>query len=236
MRYINKTNRHTAFDTFVKELKPRLKKWSDLKGKRNKAKMQGGEIQLALFQHLWQQQKGLCFYCQQEIPEKKIPYKTPDETIAQMEHICPQVHCGDLIFEQDNIGVSCEGFNLSEPTPTSNRRNFCGHYKDQISKGNLYDETLFLNPTEIRDIETYFEYDSQGKIYAADGIEKQNKASYMIKTLGLDNEILETMRQNQYDIWLEDYLGKGASWAAETLDEHQALLPAFHSMLRQKFL
>ncbi len=236
MRYVSKINRHAAFDAFVKELKPRLKSWEELKKKRNNAKIQGSEVQLALFQHLWQQQKGLCIYCEQEIPEKKIPYKTPNETIAQIEHICPQVHCKNLIFEQDNIAVSCEGFNLSEPTPTSNRRNFCGHYKDLRSKGNMYEAMLFLNPTKVTAIETYFEYDSQGKIYATGVGEKQNKASYMIKTLGLENEILEKMRQNQYDIWLAEYLEKGENWTKEALDETQALLPSFYSMLQQKFL
>ena len=159
MRYVSKRSREATFDAFVTELKPRLKNWEDLKKKRNKAKIQGSEVQLMLFQHLWQQQKGLCIYCEQEIPEKKIPYKTPNETIAQLEHICPQSHCENLIFEQDNIAVSCEGFNLSEPIPTDKRRKFCGHFKDQRSKGNIYVLDLFLNPnlqSEICNLKFHF--------------------------------------------------------------------------------
>ncbi len=235
MRYIDKTNRHVDFDAFCNEIKKRLKDWNDLKSKRNKAKVRGNGIQMALFQHLWLQQKGLCIYCQQEIIEKKQPYTTPDATIAQIEHICPQSICKDLIFEQNNLVVSCEGFNLSQPTETEKRRNFCGHYKDNSSKGNSYDELLFLNPTTINNVEDYFYYNSSGEITPnpSQSVEKQAQATYMIKTLGLDNPILNAMRKEQYDIFFLNY---SSTWENSILDESMLTLPAFHSMLKSKFL
>jgi uncharacterized protein (TIGR02646 family) len=233
MRYVDKSKRYTNFDDFASEIGSRLRLWEDLKSKRNRAKVKGNEIQLALFQHLWKQQKGLCVYCQQTIPEKKVPYQTPEAVIAQMEHICPQSHCEDLIFEQSNIVVSCEGFNLSEPTPTSERRNFCGH-----RRANDHNVSSFLNPTQISTIETYFSYSALGKIEA--NTEKneaeQLQANYMISILGLDNSTLETMRQNEYIIWANYLNTYGKAWIDENLNDDFEELPAFFSMLKSKFL
>lgn len=239
MRYIDKSNRHAGFDEFVEELTPRLKgkDWSALKKKQNRAGIKGNHVQLALFQHLLQQQQGLCIYCQQTIPVKSEPYHS--DTIAHIEHICAQLHCKDLIFEQSNLSVSCEGFNLSESTSTDYRRQFCGHYKDQTSKNNVYDPSLFLNPTTVKDIEDYFYYDAaQGKI--SNNPEKeansQISADYMIAILNLNNEDLQKMRAKEYSIWLQDYIEKGEEWILEQLDEHSTELPPFFSMLKSKFL
>jgi uncharacterized protein (TIGR02646 family) len=236
MRYIDKSNRHAGFDEFIAELKPRLKgkEWSILKKKQNKAKTEGNELQLALFQHLWLQQKGLCIYCQQAIPEKKAPYKTPEEIIAQLEHICPQSICKDLIFEQSNIAVSCEGFNLSEPTPTNERRNFCGH-----RRGNDHNTAHFLNPLIVVDIESYFYYDAaQGKISnnPEKGAISQTSTDYMISILNLNDEDLQKMRAKEYSIWLQEYIEKGEEWIKEQLDDNSTELPPFFSMLKSKFL
>jgi uncharacterized protein (TIGR02646 family) len=239
MRYVEKSNRHSLFDDFVGEIKTRLKDWEDLKNKRNKAKVRGNEVQLAFFQHLWQQQKGLCIYCQQEIEEKVAPYKTVEETIAQLEHICPQSHCEDLIFEQNNIAVSCEGFNLNEPTPTNERRQFCGHFKDQKSKGNVYDEAKFLNPTQLKNIESYFDYSALGHQILPNSTKnatEQEQANYMVSILGLNHPELETMRHNQYRIWTQYSIQYSEDWVKENLSETFDTLPSFHSMLKSKFL
>jgi uncharacterized protein (TIGR02646 family) len=235
MRYIDKSNRNIDFDDFVNEIRQRLKKWENLKNKRNKAKVKGSDIQFALFQHLWQQQKGLCIYCQQGISEKLEPYQTAEEIIAQLEHICPQSHCEDKIFEQDNIAVSCEGFNLSEPAPTENRRNFCGHYKDNITKGNVYNTNMFLNPTIESEIENYFYYDSSGAVFPNPVLNEaeQEKAAYMIKILGLDNPMLNDMRRTQYDIFIQI---NDINELQKLLNEQNVLFSPFHSMLKIKFL
>jgi uncharacterized protein (TIGR02646 family) len=234
MRYIDKSNRHAAFDEFVEELTPRLKgkDWSALKKKQNKAGIKGNHVQLLLFQHLLQQQQGLCVYCQQTIPVKFEPYRS--DAIAHIEHICPQSICKELIFEQSNIAVSCEGFNLSEPTPTNERRNFCGHRRK-----NDHDAAFFLNPTIVKDIENYFYYDAaQGEISnnPENESKQQMSADYMIAILNLDNEDLQKMRAKEYSIWLQDYIENGEEWIREQLDENSTELPPFFSMLKSKFL
>lgn len=64
MRYIDKTNRCEPYDNFVAQYKGRLRNdWEKFK------KVKGGkEIRLQLHQHLWRGQKGLCGYCEQEVP------------------------------------------------------------------------------------------------------------------------------------------------------------------------
>ncbi len=238
MRYINKLNRHAPFDEFVEELKPRLKgkDWSALKKKQNKAGVKGNQVQLSLFQHLLQQQQGLCMYCQQIIPTKLEPYRS--NAIAHLEHICAQTHCKDLIFEQSNLGVSCEGFNLAAQETSEYRRQFCGHYKDQASKNNVYDPALFLNPTELEDIEDYFYYDAEkGKIsnHPEKATTSKESADYMISILNLNNEDLQKMRAMEYSNWLRDYIVYGEEWIKEQLDQNTDELPPFYSMLKTKF-
>ncbi|MEY4904887.1 MAG: hypothetical protein RLZZ292_2702 [Bacteroidota bacterium] len=233
MRYVDKSNRSKEFDAFVAEISKKAHVWKDLKSTRNKAKIKGGDVQLALFQYLWQQQKGLCIYCQQQIAEKIATYKTVEEIIAHIEHICPQSVCTDKIFDQSNLVVSCEGFNLTELTPLQARRNFCGH-----RKANEYDISNFLNPTQIKNVESYFSYSALGKIEAdfAKNEVEQEQANYMISILGLDNTTLETMRQNQYRVWTTYLNTFGEDWVKENLEPDFLELPAFYSMLKTKFL
>jgi uncharacterized protein (TIGR02646 family) len=227
MRYINKTNRCEPFDNFVAQYKGRLRNdWEKFK------KIKGGQdTRLKLHQHLWRDQKGLCGYCEQEVPQKTTP---EEELKSHFEHIKPQKHFPNFTYAFENIVISCEGFDLT--TTPEIKREFCGHFKDKGA--NYYDNLLFLNPTEIKDIESYFSYDSEGQIspnlFRTDN--EQNQAAYMIKTLGLDNPILNLMRKTQYDIWLE----KQAEWSEDQLvlelSENQLLLPAFYSLLKQKIL
>ena len=230
MRYINKSNRCIVFDDFVAAYKSRLRndwdKFKKIKG--------GGAVRLALHQHLWLEQKGLCGYCEQEVPKKTA---IEEELKSHLEHIRRQALFPQLTYHYENIIVSCEGFDLT--TTGDQKRAFCGHIKDRTVAGvKPYDETLFLNPTEITDIETYFRYDSEGHIEPnpSKNVYDQNRATYMINTLGLDHSVLNEMRKTQYDLWLE----KQAIWTeeelADELSENQRLLPAFFSLLKQKIL
>ena len=207
MRYIEKSNRCELFDNFVTQYEGRLRNdWEKFK------KVKGGQAE-------------------QEIPEKTTP---EEELKSHLEHIRPKSHFPTFTYKFENIVISCEGFDLT--TISEKKREFCGHIKD---KGKAkYDDTLFLNPSELQDIESYFYYDSEGHI--SPNLSKTNteqkQAAYMIKNLGLNNPILNDMRKNQYDIWLE----KQAEWTAEQLvfelSENQPLLPAFFSLLKQKIL
>jgi uncharacterized protein (TIGR02646 family) len=232
MRYINKSNRCIVFDDFVAAYQSRLRNdWEKFK------KIKGGsDVRLALHQHLWQEQKGLCAYCEQEIPRKNT---TNEDIKSHLEHIRPKAHKAfkHLTFEFKNIIVSCEGFDLT--TTPEKKREFCGHIKDQKVAGvHSYDDALFLNPTDISTIETFFRYDSEGHIEAnpLKNADERKRADYMIEVLGLNHDILKGMRKTQYDLWLEKQFVWTKEELVHELDENQRLLPAFFSLLKQKIL
>lgn len=229
MRYIDKSNRCLVFDDFVTAYHRRLNNnWEKFKKIEN-----GRDVRLALHQHLWREQKGLCAYCEQEIPEKTVP---EDDVKSHMEHLRAKARkeFKHLTFEFKNIVISCEGFDLT--MISERKKEFCGHFKD--NDFTKYDEILFLNPTEITEIETYFRYDSEGNIepHPLKNANDQNRAAYMIRVLGLDHAILNEMRKNQYDFWLEKQLEWTEEELADELSENQRLLPAFFSLLKQKIL
>ncbi len=108
------------------------------------------------------------------------------------------------------------------------KKEFCEH-----RKGDEYDEEKFLNPVELPDIEDYFEYDIEGKIFPNS---KRNdidmkKAEYMVKILELNNETLTDMRREQYETVIEDQLDDFGDF----LNPDYEILPPFYSMLKQLF-
>lgn len=141
-----------------------------------------------------------------------------------------------MTYTFENIIVSCEGFDLT--TIADHKREFCGHIKDDKRRGNEYDDTLFLNPTEKTDIESYFYYDSEGNIepHPTKTADEQLQAAFMIRILGLDHSVLVDMRKNQYDLWLEKKFEWSDEQLAVELNENLPLLPSFFSLLKQKIL
>ena len=231
MRYIDKSNRCILFDDFVTAYQGRLRndweKFKKIKG--------GGAVRLTLHQFMWCTQKGLCSYCEQEVPYK---ISAEDDAKSHFEHIRPKAQkvFKHLTYHFENIVISCEGFDLT--TDSENKKEFCGHFKDDKNKGNEYDEVLFLNPTEIRDIETYFRYDSEGNIEpnSSKTADEQSRAAYMIRVLGLDHPTLIEMRQMQYTIWVERKREVPYEQLATDLDENLPFLPSFFSLLKQRIL
>lgn len=61
MRHIEKRDLCTDFENYKSRRGSALQTWKHFKNK---------NIKLSLHQHLWQEQKGLCVYCQQVIPQK----------------------------------------------------------------------------------------------------------------------------------------------------------------------
>ena len=229
MRYIDKTNRCEDFDNFVTTYRGRLRNdWEKFK------KVKGGNVvRLILHQHTWRLQKGLCAYCEQEIPEKTKP---EEELKSHLEHIRSKTAFPHLTYTFENIIVSCEGFDLTNITEV--KRAFCGHIKDDKRRGIEYDDVLFLNPTEKTDIESYFYYDSEGNIepHPTKTADEQLQAAFMIRILGLDHSVLVDMRKNQYDLWLEKKFEWSDEQLAVELNENLPLLPSFFSLLKQKIL
>ncbi len=231
MRYIDKSNRCIVFDDFVKTYQGRLRNdWEKFK------KIKGGStIRLILHQFMWRTQKGLCCYCEQEVPYK---ISADDSAKSHFEHIRPKALKAfkHLTYQFENIVISCEGFDLA--LDSENKKEFCGHIKDDKNKGNEYDDAFFLNPTEILDVEGYFRYDSEGNIepnpIKTDN--EQNRATYMIRILGLDHPDLIGMRQKQYSFWEERKREIPYEQFVADLDENLPFLPSFFSFLKQRFL
>lgn len=219
MRYIDKSNRCNQFEQWVTENKPA--DWRELPT----------DLKHTLHLHLWQEQQRLCIYCQQVIPEK-IEKQSSKQIRSHIEHIRPQKWRDSdgnsfehLRFDYHNLSVSCEGFDCAatgEP-----KKEFCEHHK-----ANEYDEEQFLHPFELQDIEDYFEYDTDGRIFANHykNQSEQQKANYMIKILALNHIQLIQMRAETYLAATEK-----ESNINELLDENVSQLPAFFSMLKSLF-
>lgn len=224
MRHIDKANRCTAFDDFVARAQHFLqndwKKFNKVQGYK--------EVSLALHQHLWQDQKSLCVYCEQQM-QKKLELSADAPT--HFEHIRPKDKYKDLTYSFENLVVSCNGFDLT--VTIHKTKQFCGHFK--LEK---YDDVLFLNPVEVDDIDTYFIYDSDGNIEPniAKTPQEQQKAAYTIKTLGLNHPTLQKMRRYQITVWGEKLASDGIENIIEILQSDQHPLPHFITALKQTYI
>ncbi|KIM10424.1 MAG: hypothetical protein KU38_07590 [Sulfurovum sp. FS08-3] len=143
-----------------------------------------------LKEHLLEhEQNYLCCYCESKI--------SSDTNSSHVEHIRPKGHdkYPHLTFEYHNLAVSCNG--TCQNLPNDSTIHNCGHIKS-----NEYDENLFLNPVELEDIRDYFEYDiDEGKIEAS--AKNEQKASYMIDTLRLNDGGLTKAREKALENFIE---------------------------------
>lgn len=215
MRYVPKISPCADFENFKISATPLV--WRDFNNT---------TVKLALHQHLWQEQKGLCIYCQQAIPQKVTVDSAGNIHPSHIEHIRPKSTFPNLTFAHDNLSVSCEGYDILNP-PSPIRKLFCGHLKE-----NQYNIALFLHPFENQDIEAHFSFNLNGEI---SGSSKDDaKANYCIQILGLDNTILTKMREDLYTIVIQDINTNGLD-INDYLDSAYTQLPAFYSMLKQLF-
>jgi len=209
MRFIDKSERCPEFDNYIAKNKPAV--WDNFKK----------SIKLKLNQHLWREQKTICIYCQQQLPYKEKEIDHEEEiSFSHIEHIRPKSKYKHLTFDYNNLSVSCQGFDCKK---ADNKREFCGHRKDRPDSE--YDENKFLNPIELPDIESYFEYDMLGNIHpTSKDNKKAKKAQYMITILDLNHKILIDMREYVYLSSIED---------KDVFLPENEILPPFYSMLKQ---
>lgn len=217
MRHIEKRDLCTDFENYKIRRGSALQTWKHFKNK---------NIKLSLHQHLWQEQKGLCVYCQQVIPQKVQIDSEGNIHPSHIEHIKPKSEFPELTFEHSNLSISCEGFDIQNP-PNPIAKDFCGH-----AKANEYNDLLFLLPVEMTDIESYFAYNIQGKIESSG--KDDSKANYMIQLLHLNHTTLAYMRSEMYSLILEQVITQNLD-IEDYLATNQIQFPAFHSMLQQLF-
>ncbi|MEY4935903.1 MAG: hypothetical protein RIS64_2262, partial [Bacteroidota bacterium] len=208
MRYIDKNTSCLDFEIFLKKFGQRLYgDWEKLKKITEKNKQGeriaiGRTVLLQLFQHLRKEQKCLCIYCQQMIPEK-TEWNADTYKYAHIEHVKKQQLHKELIFNQKNLSVSCYGFD-NEVNDSVKTKEFCGHFKDGNYNPMQFNPQLFLNPLELNDIEAYLQYefsDDDTEIHIVPNSnrseEEQQKADFTIKILGLHHKTLCEMRRSQ---------------------------------------
>ena len=213
MRFIDKSERCQEFDDYVNE----NSKFLSTKGKWDLPT----NIKTTLHSHLWKQQKGLCIYCEQEIHKKIGAEYLPKSLI---EHIRPRTKekYPELTYIFCNLSIACK----KNTTDKKENIDFCEH-----KKGDEYDESKFLSPTELPGVESYFEYDTEGNIFPRGDDEC---AKYMIRALKLDHNILNDMRKNQFLEFSGKVLNEIGIEAIESMlqDEQSEQLPAFYSIAK----
>ena len=230
MRYIDKSNPLVAFDNYILEVQP--KSWSKVSDSKK----------LDLQNHLYEEQNGLCCYCEEQLKPKGF---TDNKNLTHPTHIDHIRAKGNpiythLTFEQRNLVLSCMGYPLNDTPPPfvfdeKNRIKrsetqgvtscFCGKYKDE----HPFDEKNFLFPTEFLDLHTYFIYD-EGKIKPNDGVDIK-KAQYTIDLLNLNCNYLVEQR----NIELMSFVDYEDDIIKQYLDRSVKIYNRFYSMLRYQF-
>jgi uncharacterized protein (TIGR02646 family) len=215
MRHVPKNQLCAAFESY----KSTITTWNDFRN---------ANVKLLLHQHLWAEQKGICIYCQQKIPQKVSINSAGNLHPSHIEHIRPKSISmyPHLVFEHMNLAISCEGFDIQNPIQLAIHQ-FCG-----APKANQYNESLFLHPVENQEIEDFFTYNIQGQIQSSE--KDDNMANFMISLLNLNHPTLVYMREQLYLLIVQEVAVNQLD-ISDYLDENYLQLPSFYSMLKQLF-
>ena len=149
-------------------------------------------------------QNGLCVYCEEKL----------DKYGFHIEHILSKSLNPPLTFEYTNLSLSCikDGSISSETTtnPIS-----CGHAP--LKRDNIYDENLFIKPTEIG-CSSLFQYRRNGKVAPANGISRHDvlRVKHTIDVLNLNCLRLQRDRKEIID--------EGLNIILELQNDNNALL------------
>ena len=223
--YVKETGLDKYLDEYIKDSSLRVKPWKKLTQDNGIVQEKGVRAKGKLAKHLYEEQKGLCIYCQQSFHNVIDDRNLSD--ISHIEHIKPKSRkkYPEDTFNQNNLALSCNGFDCNV-FENEKKEQFCGHKRDD-----KFRTTLFLNPVEIEEIEQYFKYNLEGEISIPEELEnnKKKKSQYMIELLDLNHKELIIMRKNTYD----NYIKYHENEIDEFLDENVEVLPSFFSMLKQ---
>lgn len=240
MRYVPKPG-CSEWEIFLAEFGGRLtsKDWNGLTKVSEKVKSERVQVgQLAkedLHKSIWQEQRGLCIYCTQNIPS------IPLTRYSHLEHVKPKGSKKNpspyyhLRFDYNNIAVSCNGFECSTNEDVETRK-YCGHYKDNRYKPPAYDDNLFINPHQETNIESFFSYNIEGEISCSEVgmVFGEDRVKYMILHLGLNEQKLVDFRKRTYESLIEQEELDSAAVNDLLLAEEDSLI-GFQPMLKQLF-
>jgi len=173
MRYIKKENLPDCFQYAVKNILFE-EDWSEFQ---NPEKFATAKYIIE------KEQKNLCVYCEQRI--RNYPKD------CHIEHLKPRSTNKKYTFDYSNLAVSCNSGKSQQVKSAIQYSGLtCGH-----KKGELYDEKKFLSPVELENISDYFVFDFiSGSISFSQ--KNQERASYMIDLLNLNDKGLQIARRN----------------------------------------
>ena len=214
MRYIDKSNRLLEWDAYVTSLTHH--NWGKLSDRKR----------FKLHKHLHGQQNGLCIYCEQKLNKPEGDTKTLRDA-SDVEHVLDKSLFIALIFEQDNLAMSCLGFRAGKYElgdkgrikRVSISQDFCNHSKYKDKRMNF---DLFINPLQDKETHQYFAFDINGEIIPSK--KHPEKAKYTIDMLNLNHADLVAWRLEVYNTLLED--------VELDITNHLATYPIFYSMVR----
>jgi len=164
MRYIEKVEPYQRFLEYVENNIDKNLSKEELK---KLFKKMPSNLKTSLKEYILKhEQNYLCIYCEEKI--EKIEH-------SHLEHIKHQDEYSHLIFDYNNLVVSCNGDGKCNPKNAGkNRKTTCGHKKN--------DKELPLNPLKDINISDYFEF-----------VEENEKMSILIKPSDLDKEKAQDM-------------------------------------------
>jgi len=142
-------------DFFIKS-KKKAKNWGDIQ-----------EIRFQLREHILQEQKSMCAYCEKFI--------SADREKSNIDHFKTRNLFPNLVFDYKNLFISCNSFNQ------------CSNHKDNLGLNKIKMENL-ISPININLLDV--EYIS-GKMYS-----KNPNIKTIIKVLNLNNKSLIEIRKN----------------------------------------
>jgi len=147
---------HKSEPNFFIKSKKKAKNWSDIQ-----------EIRFKLREHILQEQKSMCAYCEKFISANKEK--------SNIDHFKTRNLFPNLVFEYKNLFISCNSLNQ------------CSNHKDNLGLNKIEMDNL-ISPLEINLLDV--EYIS-GKMYG-----KNENIRKLIKVLNLNNKSLIEIRKN----------------------------------------
>lgn len=132
-------------------------------------------------------QNGLCVYCEEIL----------DRHGLHIEHILSKTLNPPLTFEYINLSLSCND-DATMPNEITTNPISCGHAP--LKRDNLYNEDLFIKPTE-ENCNTLFRYKANGEITYAHNLLlfDINRVEHTIEVLNLDCLRLQRERREMME-------------------------------------
>ncbi|MDM8545390.1 retron system putative HNH endonuclease [Candidatus Venteria ishoeyi] len=176
-----------------------------------------------LREYISTEQQQLCAYCEAKL----------EKNHSHLEHMEPQKQNPKRRFDYQNLVASCDGGNASCSEQERDAYegfdiNSCGHRKD-----NAFDESLFLNPVVVKNIQAHFNYDRNTAEISASELAPA-KASYMIDLLHLNSVYLCVSRDQARIAFVKVLINKTPQIQQQMLKQSRPFISFLQACFQQK--